>query len=132
MKGLGPEKPASAAGGCYAYLASELVTFVRLAFADALYQRFMNAVDLLLVMPLLLEDASCGLQQGFQFIVRMRQGPFDIPKHSPQIGLELAGAPLGSFHLLRMRIPTLLAEQVLGGAVVVLSKTDASLLGTVY
>jgi hypothetical protein len=30
---------------------------VRLALADALYLRFMNAVDFLLVMPLLVKDA---------------------------------------------------------------------------
>ncbi len=62
VKGLGPDKPPAAAGGRHADLASKLVTFVRLAFADALYQRFMNAVDFVLVMPLLVEDASCGLQ----------------------------------------------------------------------
>ena len=57
---------------------------------------------------------------------------FDIPKDPSQIGLELAGAPLGSFHLLRMRITALLTEQVLGVAVVVLPKVDTSFFGTVY
>jgi hypothetical protein len=48
VKGLGPDKPPAAAGGRYTDLASKLVTLVRLAFADALNQRFMNALDFLL------------------------------------------------------------------------------------
>lgn len=62
VKSLGPDKPPATAGGRDTDLASELVTFVRLAFADALNQRFMDAVDFVLVMPLLVKDARCGLQ----------------------------------------------------------------------
>ena len=59
---LGPDKPPAAAGGRYTDLAPKFVTLVGLAFADALNQRFMNAVDFALVLPLLVEDASGGLQ----------------------------------------------------------------------
>src|SRR5512137_3029673 len=97
MNGHGTDKPSASAGGRHTDLAAKLVTLVRFALADALNMRLVNAVDFLLVMALLLEDARPDLQQGSQFIVRMRQCTFDIPDHASQIGLELAGAPLGSF-----------------------------------
>lgn len=62
--------------------------------------------------------------------LQMRHATFDIPNDAPQIGLELPCAPLGKVHLLRMCRSTLLAEQVLGFAVVVLPKVEATFLGS--
>jgi len=54
----GTGKPPAATGGCHTDFATKLVSFMRLALADALNLRFVNAVNFLLVMPLLLEDAG--------------------------------------------------------------------------
>lgn len=106
----GADEPPAAAGGRQTDLAAKLITLVRLTLADALNMRLVNAVDFLSVMTLLMQDARSDLQQGVQFIVRMRQCPFDISNDASQIGLEFASTPLGSLHLLRMGVTALLAQ----------------------
>ena len=53
VNGHGTDKPATATGGRHTDFAAELVAFMRLALANALYVRFVNTVNFLLVMPLL-------------------------------------------------------------------------------
>jgi hypothetical protein len=65
MSGHGTDKPPAAAGGRHTDFAAELVSFMRLALADALHMRLMNAVDFLLVVPLLI--GRCGLQYSKDF-----------------------------------------------------------------
>jgi len=43
VNGHGTDKPATATGGRYTDFAAELVSFMRLTLADALYVRFVNA-----------------------------------------------------------------------------------------
>ena len=61
---FGTDEPASAAGGGNTDFAAELITLVCFAFADALYCRFMDAVDLVLVFALLMKNTSGDIQQG--------------------------------------------------------------------
>ena len=84
---LGSDKPTAPAGGGYGDFAALLVAFMGFAFADALYGRFMNTVDLIAVVSLLMKNAGPDCQQGSQRFIRMWTFAGQVTQHPPQIGL---------------------------------------------
>jgi hypothetical protein len=87
-----------------------------------------NAVELLLVVPLLSVNASRVGEQFFEFLGRLGQFALDITQHSPQIVAQLLGLLLRSPDLARPGIAALIVESLLANSFVALAQLNFGLL----
>lgn len=127
-----PDHKAAPVGGGDADLGAELVTLARPALRDAVHRRFVQAVELLLVLRLLRQKPvhKCDhLQQALPLrVVRnVAQLPFDIAQHPTGAALEPAQRLAHPFELAGMGVVSDLSGQPGRETVVILAQADPGL-----